>query len=234
MHQELLSSIDFESSSPSSAFDHSAGVLSSLPSLEYGSFALGFRPFHTPLTPFHNLLKNLSFSSLASASSYVKECASRGHSLGLESCVPWPLICGDPYASLDCQLPKHKSRAPHPHNPPFGQKDGSSSHSVCPMLKSGLNEMTGKSLRNICYQDPHHSLVSLHDNNPLEQWERDIVPYIELAHKAMSRHFKCLKNSVVMQFKKNYELLSEKDAGTPGLTEEETPRLKMLDKILRQ
>ncbi|KAF3683473.1 hypothetical protein FXO38_00755 [Capsicum annuum] len=153
----------------------------------------------------------------------VKECASRGHSLGLESCVPWPLICGDPYASLDCQLPKHKSRAPHPHNPPFGQKDGSSSHS-----------MTGKSLRNICYQDPHHSLVSLHDNNPLEQWERDIVPYIELAHKAMSRHFKCLKNSVVMQFKKNYELLSEKDAGTPGLTEEETPRLKMLDKILRQ
>lgn len=33
------------------------------------------------------------------------------------------------------------------------------------------------------------------------------VPYTELAQKAMSWHFKCLKDGVAVQFKHNYELL---------------------------
>ncbi|XWS45356.1 hypothetical protein CRYUN_Cryun15aG0129800 [Craigia yunnanensis] len=61
------------------------------------------------------------------------------------------------------------------------------------------------------------------------------VPYTALAQKAMSRHFRCLKDAISAQLKHGYELLGEKDgAGTSGITKGETPRLKMLEQSLRQ
>ncbi|KAL2348459.1 hypothetical protein Fmac_002459 [Flemingia macrophylla] len=61
------------------------------------------------------------------------------------------------------------------------------------------------------------------------------VPYTALAQKAMSRHFRCLKDAITAQLKHSCELLGEKDgAGTSGLTKGETPRLKMLEQSLRQ
>ncbi|KAJ6916094.1 BEL1-like homeodomain protein 4 [Populus alba x Populus x berolinensis] len=61
------------------------------------------------------------------------------------------------------------------------------------------------------------------------------VPYTALAQKAMSRHFRCLKDAIAAQLKLSCELLGEKDgAGTSGITKGETPRLKLLEQSLRQ
>ncbi|MED6167370.1 hypothetical protein PIB30_002345 [Stylosanthes scabra] len=61
------------------------------------------------------------------------------------------------------------------------------------------------------------------------------VPYTALAQKAMSRHFRCLKDAITAQLKHSCEVLGEKDgAGGSGLTKGETPRLKMLEQSLRQ
>ncbi|KAH0759206.1 hypothetical protein KY290_022699 [Solanum tuberosum] len=61
------------------------------------------------------------------------------------------------------------------------------------------------------------------------------APYTSLAQKAMSRHFRCIKDAIVGQLKQTCKYLGEKDVtGTSGLTKGETPRLKMLDQKLRQ
>ncbi|KZV58669.1 hypothetical protein F511_41525 [Dorcoceras hygrometricum] len=60
------------------------------------------------------------------------------------------------------------------------------------------------------------------------------VPYTCLAQKAMSRHFRCLKDAIAAQLKHTCELLGEKDGGTSGITKGETPRLKILEQSLRQ
>ncbi|KVI02644.1 Homeobox KN domain-containing protein [Cynara cardunculus var. scolymus] len=60
------------------------------------------------------------------------------------------------------------------------------------------------------------------------------VPYTALAQKAMSRHFRCLKDAISTQLKHSCELLGEKDAGSSGVTKGETPRLKLLEQSLRQ
>ncbi|GMI68873.1 BEL1-like homeodomain 2, SAWTOOTH 1 [Hibiscus trionum] len=61
------------------------------------------------------------------------------------------------------------------------------------------------------------------------------VPYTALAKKAMSRHFKCLKDAILTQLQQSCEVLGEKDAaGNSGITKGETPRLKMLEQSLRQ
>nr|GEW97870.1 BEL1-like homeodomain protein 4 [Tanacetum cinerariifolium] len=60
------------------------------------------------------------------------------------------------------------------------------------------------------------------------------VPYTALAQKAMSRHFRCLKDAIASQLKNSCELLGEKDAGSSGVTKGETPRLKLLEQSLRQ
>ncbi|GAB4847094.1 hypothetical protein Ancab_026104 [Ancistrocladus abbreviatus] len=61
------------------------------------------------------------------------------------------------------------------------------------------------------------------------------MPYIALAQKAMSRHFRCLKEAIQAQLKHSCELLGEKDAaGSSGITKGETPRLKLLEQSLRQ
>ncbi|KAM0949966.1 putative transcription factor Homeodomain-TALE-BEL family [Dioscorea sansibarensis] len=62
------------------------------------------------------------------------------------------------------------------------------------------------------------------------------TPYTELAQKAMSRHFRCLKDAVSVQLKQTCELLGDKSAagGGSGITIGETPRLKLLDQSLRR
>ncbi|KAG7567456.1 Homeobox domain [Arabidopsis thaliana x Arabidopsis arenosa] len=63
------------------------------------------------------------------------------------------------------------------------------------------------------------------------------VPYTTLAQKAMSRHFRCLKDAVAVQLKRSCELLGDKEAagaGSTGLTKGETPRLRLLEQSLRQ
>lgn len=61
------------------------------------------------------------------------------------------------------------------------------------------------------------------------------TPYTSLAQKAMSRHFRCLKDAIAAQLKQACELLGEKDGGSgSGITKGETPRLRVLDQSLRQ
>ncbi|KAI3824116.1 hypothetical protein L1987_05565 [Smallanthus sonchifolius] len=60
------------------------------------------------------------------------------------------------------------------------------------------------------------------------------VPYTALAQKAMSRHFRCLKDVIASQLNHTCELLGEKDASSSGVTKGETPRLKLLEQSLRQ
>ncbi|KAE8695183.1 BEL1-like homeodomain protein 4 [Hibiscus syriacus] len=61
------------------------------------------------------------------------------------------------------------------------------------------------------------------------------VPYTALAQKAMSRHFRCLKDAISAQFRQSCEMLGDKDgAGSSGITKGETPRLRMLEQSLRQ
>ncbi|GAB4848900.1 Bleomycin hydrolase [Ancistrocladus abbreviatus] len=60
------------------------------------------------------------------------------------------------------------------------------------------------------------------------------MPYTAMAQRAMSRHFRCLKDAIQAQLKHSCELLGEKEtAGSSGLTKGETPRLKMLEQSLR-
>ncbi|XP_021718536.1 BEL1-like homeodomain protein 4 isoform X2 [Chenopodium quinoa] len=61
------------------------------------------------------------------------------------------------------------------------------------------------------------------------------IPYTALAQKAMSRHFRCLKDAIQVQLKHSCEMLGEKDPTTSsGITKGETPRLKVLEQSLRQ
>ncbi|KAI7726183.1 hypothetical protein M8C21_009633 [Ambrosia artemisiifolia] len=58
--------------------------------------------------------------------------------------------------------------------------------------------------------------------------------YSSLASKAMSRHFKCLRDGIVSQIKMLKVVMGEKDVTAPGASRGETPRLKTLDQTLRQ
>ncbi|KAK9053124.1 hypothetical protein SSX86_029754 [Deinandra increscens subsp. villosa] len=58
--------------------------------------------------------------------------------------------------------------------------------------------------------------------------------YSTLASKAMSRHFKCLKDGIVGQIMATKKAMGEKDISAPGPTRGETPRLRLLDQTLRQ
>ncbi|KAI3946094.1 hypothetical protein MKX01_024850 [Papaver californicum] len=65
-------------------------------------------------------------------------------------------------------------------------------------------------------------------------------PYTTLAQKAMSQHFRCLKDAITSELKQSCELLGEKESGaganttSSGVTKGETPRLKLLEQSLRQ
>ncbi|KAJ6712514.1 HOMEOBOX PROTEIN BEL1-like protein [Salix purpurea] len=58
--------------------------------------------------------------------------------------------------------------------------------------------------------------------------------YSSLASKAMSRHFRCLRDGIVAQIHAAQKATGEKDPVAPGTTRGETPRLKVLDQALRQ
>ncbi|WOK95604.1 BEL1-like homeodomain protein 4 [Canna indica] len=62
------------------------------------------------------------------------------------------------------------------------------------------------------------------------------APYTGLARKAMSRHFRCLKDAIAAQVKRTCEVLGEKNGagGSAGITKGETPRLRLLDRSLRR
>ncbi|KAF7828240.1 homeobox protein BEL1-like protein [Senna tora] len=58
--------------------------------------------------------------------------------------------------------------------------------------------------------------------------------YSALALKAMSRHFKCLKEGIMGEVEATRRCLGEKDGVGSGATKGETPRLKVIDQALRQ
>uniref|UniRef100_A0A5B6ZEV9 Homeobox domain-containing protein n=1 Tax=Davidia involucrata TaxID=16924 RepID=A0A5B6ZEV9_DAVIN len=58
--------------------------------------------------------------------------------------------------------------------------------------------------------------------------------YSAFASKAMSRHFRCLRDGIVSQIKGSKKTMGEKDTFTPATTRGETPRLRLLDQTLRQ
>ncbi|KAL5747536.1 hypothetical protein ACOSP7_024539 [Xanthoceras sorbifolium] len=58
--------------------------------------------------------------------------------------------------------------------------------------------------------------------------------YSALASKAMSRHFRCLRDGIVSQIQATKKAMGEKDPVAPGTTRGETPRLRILDQTLRQ
>ncbi|GMQ05517.1 hypothetical protein CsSME_00050511 [Camellia sinensis var. sinensis] len=58
--------------------------------------------------------------------------------------------------------------------------------------------------------------------------------YSALASKAMSRHFRCLRDGIVDQINDTKKAMGEKDTAAPGTTRGETPRLRLLDQTLRQ
>ncbi|CAL9072282.1 unnamed protein product [Musa acuminata var. zebrina] len=58
--------------------------------------------------------------------------------------------------------------------------------------------------------------------------------YSTLASKAMSRHFRRLKDGIVDQINAVKKAMGETDPSAPGGTRAETPRLKLLDQCIRQ
>lgn len=61
------------------------------------------------------------------------------------------------------------------------------------------------------------------------------VPYTALTRKAMSRHFRCLRDALSVQLKHSFEQLGERDGpGTSGIKRGETPRLKILHQSFRR
>ncbi|GLJ42351.1 hypothetical protein SUGI_0877060 [Cryptomeria japonica] len=59
------------------------------------------------------------------------------------------------------------------------------------------------------------------------------TPYTKLALKAMSRHFRCLRDAISNQLRAAKKALGE-DCSGPGTSRGETPRLRFLDQSLRQ
>jgi hypothetical protein len=64
--------------------------------------------------------------------------------------------------------------------------------------------------------------------------------YTRLALRAMSRHFRCLRDALVAQVRALRKAMGERDGGVggasspAGATKGDTPRLKVLDQCLRQ
>ncbi|KAK4389257.1 Homeobox protein BEL1 [Sesamum angolense] len=52
--------------------------------------------------------------------------------------------------------------------------------------------------------------------------------------KAMSKHFRCLRDGILSQIKATKKAMGDKDTSTPGTMKGETPRLRILDQTLRQ
>ncbi|GLJ06717.1 hypothetical protein SUGI_0046110 [Cryptomeria japonica] len=60
------------------------------------------------------------------------------------------------------------------------------------------------------------------------------APYTALALKAMSRHFRCLRDVICKQLQMTSKSLGENETVVPGTTRGETPRLGFLERSIRQ
>ncbi|KAK4435386.1 Homeobox protein BEL1 [Sesamum alatum] len=58
--------------------------------------------------------------------------------------------------------------------------------------------------------------------------------YSAMASRAMSKHFRCLRDGILSQIKATKKAMGDKDTSTPGTIKGETPRLRILDQTLRQ
>ncbi|KZV15362.1 POX family protein isoform 1 [Dorcoceras hygrometricum] len=58
--------------------------------------------------------------------------------------------------------------------------------------------------------------------------------YSALASRAMSRHFRCLRDGIVSQIKATKKAMGDKDTAAPGTSKGETPRLRFIDQSVRQ
>ncbi|CAI9289022.1 unnamed protein product [Lactuca saligna] len=58
--------------------------------------------------------------------------------------------------------------------------------------------------------------------------------YSSFTSKAMSRHFRCLRDGIVSQIKVTKKAMGEKDISSLDAMRGETPRLRVLDQTLRQ
>ncbi|XP_075504359.1 uncharacterized protein LOC142541780 [Primulina tabacum] len=58
--------------------------------------------------------------------------------------------------------------------------------------------------------------------------------YSALASRAMSKHFRCLKDGIVSQMKATEKAMGDKNSAVTGTSKGETPRLRLLDQALRQ
>ncbi|KAK6924301.1 POX domain [Dillenia turbinata] len=143
------------------------------------------------------------------------------------------------------QFKKNKFLARSNSNP--NSNPGGGSNSGCGASSSSKDLPPLSAADRIEHQRRKGKLVDRRYNHYREQMQMvvnsfDLVmgfgaatPYTALAQKAMSRHFRCLKDAIAAQLKLSCELLGEKDvSGTSGVTKGETPRLKLLEQSLRQ
>ncbi|KAG1348164.1 BEL1-like homeodomain protein 4 [Cocos nucifera] len=141
----------------------------------------------------------------------------------------------------------------YPPNPSFSGADGASSSRVGDSSSSPKNLPSLSSADKFEHQRKKAKLLSMLDevdkryNHYSNQMQMVInsfdsvmgfgaaTPYTVLARKAMSRHFRCLKDAIHKQLKQVCELLGEKEVGsTSGISRGETPRLRLLEQNLRQ
>ncbi|KAG1368544.1 BEL1-like homeodomain protein 4 [Cocos nucifera] len=139
------------------------------------------------------------------------------------------------------------------HNPSFAGANGASSSTVVGSSSSPKYLPSLSSADRFEYQRKKAKLLSMLDevdkryNHYCNQMQMvansfDSVmgfgaatPYTVLGHKAMSRHFRCIKDAINKQLKQVHELLGEKEVGSiSGITKGETPRLRLLEQSLRQ
>ncbi|XP_073055619.1 homeobox protein BEL1 homolog [Primulina eburnea] len=58
--------------------------------------------------------------------------------------------------------------------------------------------------------------------------------YSASASRAVSKHFRCLKDGILSQMKATEKAMEDKASGVPGTSKGKTPRLRLLDQALRQ
>ncbi|KAA8528606.1 hypothetical protein F0562_035961 [Nyssa sinensis] len=143
------------------------------------------------------------------------------------------------------QYKNHQGRQKHDINPNSYSDDGGSSSSLKdhpPLsatekteyqrrkvkLLSMLDEVDGRYTR---YCEQMQVIVNSFDS---VMGFGAATSYTTLAQKAMSRHFRCIKDAITAQLKLTCQQLGENVAGTSGLTKGETPKLKLVEQSFRQ
>ncbi|MBA0680051.1 hypothetical protein Goari_011778, partial [Gossypium aridum] len=84
------------------------------------------------------------------------------------------------------------------------------------------------------YRHYRHQMKAVVSSFEAVAGSRAASVYSDLASKAMSRHFRCLRDRIVGAIQATRKAMGEKDPVAPGTRRGETPRLKIIDKALRQ